>query len=763
MHFSLKLGLVRHAATVAALVALGLLVGCVSFGAVAFALPPGRHYEMASPVHKGGFGATQIGAVAPNGESVGYYSAGIFNGNTTPTGSLNRFNYLAIRGASGWETIPTGAPASLLAGPFLDFSADLSTEFASGSPGPDVHSPAVEELGLWLHPTDLPDTPAEWQQVDELEVGGASLPPEADYLTADGDFCHPLFEGTGKTLQLYEADRGCDGEPEAVVLVGVNNRDKIIHSGCEVSLGDRGYTLVGPGSYNAINTDGSEVFFTDCLHGITESSSPHQLFVRVGGSRTLEVSRPLEAGPYGGCVGEVEGAPTPGEVPCAGVATRASADFMGASEDGSKVYFTTSAQLTATDNDTSNDLYLATIGCPQASPGCGAGELEVTSLTQVSHDPGGGAAEVQGVVRVAPDGQRVYFVARGDLLSGTQRQALEGEGRPVPAAGANNLYVYDSAAGGSMAFVADLCSGTELSGTVEDPRCPSGEADAKLWTSGNSGLAEAQTAGPGGEFLVFATHAQLTSDDTNAAKDIYRYDAETGVVSRVSIGEDGYEPNGSHGVLGAKIAAGNWGGRVFEQYEMDVRAISEDGSRIVFTSAEPLSVDATNGLVNAYEWHAGPGSGGSVALVSTGSDREGVEHVVISANGLSVFFVTVQGLAAQDNDGAADVYDARLGEDFPAVPGERQPCEGDGCQGPLTNPAPLLVAGSVSQAPGDNFAPTAAAGVPASSKAKGKPKPTKCRHGYTRKKSEGCVKVRRKARKATARRRGNGSITGGRS
>ena len=36
---------------------------------------------------------------------------------------------------------------------------------------------------------------------------------------------------------------------------------------------------------------------------------------------------------------------------------------------------------------------------------------------------------------------------------------------------------------------------------------------------------------------------------------------------------------------------------------MDTRAISEDGSRIVFTTAEPLSPAPSNGLTNVYEWH----------------------------------------------------------------------------------------------------------------------------------------------------------------
>ena len=42
---------------------------------------------------------------------------------------------------------------------------------------------------------------------------------------------------------------------------------------------------------------------------------------------------------------------------------------------------------------------------------------------------------------------------------------------------------------------------------------------------------------------------------------------------------------------------------------------------------------------------------------------------------------------------------------FPQAPAAAQPCSGDACQGPLTNPAPLLIPGSVSQVPGENLAP----------------------------------------------------------
>jgi hypothetical protein len=599
-----------------------------------------------------------------------------------------------------------------------DLSPNLDVVFATGHPGPNSQNPLLEKEDLLLHSTSLPDAAAGWEVFGELEAIGKKEEVGINYVQASVDFCHVLLltnpgvlveEAAGTpSPQLYEINRGCGSEPASVALVGLNNKDKLINRGCHADAGIENFGTASNG-FNAIDTDGSEVFFTDCLSGGTEPGSPHQLFVRLGGSKTLEVSRPLEPGkPFDGCAPEVlPGEVVPGEVPCQGALTRASADFAGASEDGSKVYFTTSAPLTATDTDASKDIYLATIGCPSSKPECQAAAREVTSLTQISHDPNGGAAEVRGVVRMAPDGQRAYFVAGGDLLSSAQQLTLEGEGRPVPHPGADNLYVYDASAG-ATAFVGDLCSGKETSGTVEDIRCPSAEADTSLWSSGGEYAGETQTAGTDGRFLVFASYAQLARDDTNVAKDVYRYDVETGALERISTGEDGYDANGTNGGLGAQIAQGHYGGNgatgggVRFQYEMNNRAISEDGSRIVFTSAKPLSLAATNGLVNAYEWHARPG-GGSVSLVSTGNDEGAVNDVVISPNGLSVFFDTVQGLVPQDTDGAPDVYDARLEGGFPPPSGERRPCEGDACQGPLTNPAPLLVPGSISQMPGGNF------------------------------------------------------------
>ena len=86
------------------------------------------------------------------------------------------------------------------------------------------------------------------------------------------------------------------------------------------------------------------------------------------------------------------------------------------------------------------------------------------------------------------------------------------------------------------------------------------------------------------------------------------------------------------------------------------------------------------------------------------------------------------------------------GKASPRCPAERQPCEGDGCQGPLTNPAPLLVPGSVSQEPGDDFPPPPATVAP-----KPKPKSKLCKKGFVKKKNK-CIK-KAKAKKASRDRR----------
>ena len=352
MHIPGKSSLARRTA-VSVASAVMLLVGGASFCAAALALPEGRVYEMVSPPYKGGFGTNSLtgdrAIVAPDGESVAFFSAGAFNG--APTGFFGGFDYLARRGASGWSTVSVLPPAGLLAtDDESDLSESLDQVFVIGTPGASKFLSHPDVADLALHSTSLPDVSANWEAVgavEHVEHPGEGVVPK--YFGASSGFCHvllseaisPLLPGAvGASEPLYEFDRGCGREPSSLQLVGVNGAGQQISPACHTTAGGQQYTP-GGSQFNAISVDGAEVFFTVCTSGFeTGPAAPHQLFVRFGGSRTLEVSRPL-----GGCA-------VAGEVPCDGAPGRASADFVGGSEDGSRVFFTTAAPLAATDTDT---------------------------------------------------------------------------------------------------------------------------------------------------------------------------------------------------------------------------------------------------------------------------------------------------------------------------------------------------------------------------------------------------------------------------
>jgi hypothetical protein len=744
-------------------VVLVVLYAFVLTAASALALPAGRVYEQVSPVYKGGYGANQLFAVAPSGESASFFSKGAFDGVSFAPSAPFLPDYAAHRTSTGWTTAPLLVPIALTPQPQVkDVDSSLGSVLGFAVPGASETTAEREgtEGQFLTHELNTPNTVENWHAAGPVlkSLTGGPLESVVSYKGASADLCHLYFAGrTSEPLlpvaigepsePIYELSRGCGTEPQSLNLVNLNNSGGVLEPSCTPALGSGDHQIVQSEqlhSFNAIADDGGEVFFTTCTNGVTGNRL--QLFVRLGGERTVEVSRPL--------------LPTCAEVPCGKAHERTSSAFVGASEDGSKVFFTSTASLTGREEtgeepDTGKrDLYMASIGCPSGKLACSTAEREVNSLIRVSEPTvPGEAAEVQGAVRVAPDGSRIYFVAQGVLTKG-----VNPEGR-APVKGADNLYVYDSVSGTTV-YITDLCSGPESSGAAENVHCPSSlkgnNNDSRLIGTTDP---EAQTSDASGKYLVFASFGQLTPDDTDTAQDVYRYDAEIGTLTRVSLGEHGHSANGNSSAFDATITLGHSGGRVEEQFEMNNRAITEDGSRIIFETAEPLSSEAINGLQNVYEWHASPSMAeGQVALVSGGRDSEPVSSPVITPSGRDIFFVTAQGLVPQDTDGARDVYDARLGGGFSAPPEARQPCSGDACQGPLTNSAPLLVPGSLTQAPGQNLtAPSASA----PSRVVVAPRKRACRRGYRRGKRDRCVRAKKRAHRAASRPRAGRPATTG--
>lgn len=132
--------------------------------------------------------------------------------------------------------------------------------------------------------------------------------------------------------------------------------------------------------------------------------------------------------------------------------------------------------------------------------------------------------------------------------------------------------------------------------------------------------------------IFFATSEPVVAADTDTSTDVYERFA--GTTTLVSVG-----PSGGSGPFPA-----------------DLRSVSSDGLRAIFTTDEPLTPDDTDSNADIYER-----SGGVTTLLSTGATGGNspidVQFRAASADSSRVFFVTSESLVAADTDGAVDVYE----------------------------------------------------------------------------------------------------------
>lgn len=583
------------------------------------------------------------------------------------------------RTSSGWQVTPLAPPASSFENNSVwAYSADtgmvlyssavpsqVTDEFYAREPGG-----AMEGIGLL----------GESHGFDSI----SSSP-----LIATHDLSHVVYESSSSVLwpsfdeteqgSLYEYAGLGHSQPLLVGVSGGAGSTDLISS-CGANLGGAG----GPAVPEALSADGRIVYFTvrKCAHGSGANSATPvpaaELYARIEneglGARSVLISgrSPSE------CSGSCASSPP------------AAANLEGASADGSVVLFTSTQQLTNDAAEDSSGDSAASEGCsstrgpngcnlylyedPQEEP------LSGHNLVAVSAgDSSGIGPQVQRVIALSADGTHVYYIARG-VLAGPNAEGKQ------PTEGAENLYLYERDAahpGGRTAFVATL-SGTEA----------------------RRSSIENVTAN--GRFLVFLSRRALTPDTTRAEgpSQVFRYDAATEELLRISIGQRGFNDNGNAGAGDAGIAAPAFAGQRRRDPSM-----SADGSRVFFQSPVGLTpgalddvpVNARGGSANLaqniYEWEAqGKGgceeASGCVSLISDGRDAtEGnsgphatasaVELLGTDASGENVFFATDDPLVPADTDTGYDIYDARVGGGF-AAPSQPVPCQGDACKGPGT-------------------------------------------------------------------------------
>jgi len=195
-------------------------------------------------------------------------------------------------------------------------------------------------------------------------------------------------------------------------------------------------------------------------------------------------------------------------------------------------------------------------------------------------------------------------------------------------------------------------------------------------------------ATPDGRNLLFSTNDSSafggynhgTCADNFPCHELYVYSAAANDVVCASCNPTGAPATSSAVVSGGDL---NGGARVTTYVN---RGITDDGSKVFFSTADSLVSQDTNGREDAYEYDVPTQT---VSLVSTGKDPADSWYLDSSADGRDVFFATRQRLVGWDRDNEYDLYDARIGGGFPQPPPAPAVCSGGACQGAPT-PSPQV-------------------------------------------------------------------------
>jgi hypothetical protein len=596
------------------------------------ALPECRAYEMVTPPGKEGFGGEFIDF--NGGDGVAYKSSA---GNLLKSGQnqLGGNHYVALRSEAGWETIPNLNGSS---GSFLDAPTYGSAGSQPRAYSPDLRSsiwtarrkPDGPKFNFYLRNSDGTFTligPAYYVGFGDAQLALGAYSADLTHLVV---WAAPVAGFTLWGPGVYEYVGTGVEEPRRVDLDNSGSPA----SSCIGLGGGNGSDSLGNATGHSISADGRVIFITvfgtlSAIPGTCGAgdSPADEIWARLDGTVSVNASASQcnRTAPADPC-----NAPS-------------NATFEGASATGSRVFFTTKQQLVNADIDQTDDLYACDI--PAGTPAPIGKANPCPALTQVSGAQTG--ANVESVLATSDNGSTSYFTAKGVLADNKDAFGEEA------VAGDHNLYAWRTDAAhpaGQTSFVARLDS-DDLS-------------SRPLQTT------------PDGRYLVFTTTNQLLDTDTDSARDVYRYDADTGELTRASTNVFGVAGNGD----GFNV-------------EISKDAVSDDGQKIVFHTDEALSAADGNGALDAYLW-----TPARVSLISTGAVGAGGQFPSVSASGQDIYFGTGGALTPADGDDAGDIYDARIGGGFSFA--QAAPCSGEACQ-PVATPAPAKVApGSAQPGPG---------------------------------------------------------------
>ena len=324
-----------------------------------------------------------------------------------------------------------------------------------------------------------------------------------------------------------------------------------------------------------------------------------------------------------------------------GAGNSSNMDFAGSSADGTRVFFTTSGPLTASDTDTSLDVYERSGG--------------TTTLISLGENGTGNATTPSNIAGRSQDGTRVFFTTNealttDDLDSGTDIfQRYNGTTTlisigPDGGAGSFTPTLRDSSQDGARVFfTTDESLLSVDTDTTTDIYERSGSTTSLVSRSSTgTNVASAVTfarVSSDGNFVFFLTLGVYAAGDTDAQQDVYRRDTSGSTTTRISTG-----PAGGNGAFMALFAGA-----------------SADGTRAFFATQESLvSGDTDGGRFDGYGYEAG--TVGLLTTVTTGNPGGNGGYDVdtgsaIALDGSRVFFSTAESLDPSDTDTSTDVYE----------------------------------------------------------------------------------------------------------
>ncbi|HWX45039.1 MAG TPA: hypothetical protein VNY52_06925 [Solirubrobacteraceae bacterium] len=676
-------------------------------GGGAFVLPDGREWEMVTPPIKGGAGIEPIGGTqagqggliesSGDGSAISYVAdaplgAGIIS-NPTPFGPVQ---VLSRRGVGGWSSEDISAPqraAAENADPGYNFfSTDLSRALVDLrgnlplSPEATENTPYVREnssgdyVPLVTASNVPPGTKFSSSESQEDSAALAATPdlshvlflsPDAltnNAIKLEGEFGDNLYEWSGGRLQLVNE------LPGGTVSRGIG--------------GQNGSELSEFFWRHRLSNDGSRVFFKAAAHEGEKAA----LYMRdMVAGQTVRVDAPapgVPQPPRNGAQFQISSADgskvffldeepltldskaAPGNSELyvydtvtgsladlsvdqnAGEAVNVQNEVVGASEDGSIVYFVAKGVLASGAEPGKDNLYMESeTGSSWSSPRLVAVLAEGDGNDWGAKARGGGPGYLTS--RVSPNGRYLTFMSERSLTGYDNRDANSGQPD-------EELFLYDEATS-ELRCVSCNPTGARPDGLldvgsllplVDYPGAWGGRwlaASIPEWTglvnqTGNHGALEiayqSRVLSDAGR-LFFDSADALVAQDTNGREDVYEY-----------------EPQGVGGCARA---------------------------------------------------------GGCVSLISSGTSAEESEFLDASETGGDVFFLTAARLTAEDVDTSLDVYDAHVcstAAPCGSAPVSLPPCSsGDSCKAaPASQPAIFGAPSSATFSGAGNVAPSSSLG-----------------------------------------------------